>query len=81
TPYVYPTPEGNVQIEWSIGKVEWSMAVNLSTYRGRLHGLWMDSGQDVEAEYNLALHSDREKLFSTLLLLSGPTLWNKMPRS
>ncbi|WP_206832737.1 hypothetical protein [Alicyclobacillus fructus] len=65
-PYVYPTPDGNVRFEWDIGRTEWSMEVDLNTYRGRLTGLWVDSGRDVEAEFNLALHSDRVRLFSML---------------
>ncbi|WP_041707266.1 hypothetical protein [Alicyclobacillus acidocaldarius] len=67
-PYVYPTPDGNVQLEWTIGRSEWSMEVDLNTYRGKLYGVWLDSGKEVDGgEYNLALHFDRERLWSFLV--------------
>ncbi|MBF8378458.1 hypothetical protein IW967_11385 [Alicyclobacillus mali] len=66
-PYVYPTPDGNVQIEWTIGRSEWSMEVDLNTYRGKLYGVRLDTDEEVDGgEYNLAHQSDRERLWWVL---------------
>lgn len=33
-PYVYPTPEGGVDMEWSIGKLEISLGIDLANHSG-----------------------------------------------
>ena len=52
-PYLYPTPEGGVQAEWSLGTREVSLNVNLSTHRAEW--AWVDVLTDAEAERTLNL--------------------------
>lgn len=53
-PRVYPTPEGRVQMEWTIGKFDISLEVDLRDHTGYWH--WVDLNdfdRDGEKELNL----------------------------
>jgi hypothetical protein len=50
TPYVYPTPEGNAQAEWSFPTWEVSAAVSLTSGMLHLHATHLDSDHSREAE-------------------------------
>lgn len=52
-PYLYPTPEGGVQAEWSLGPQEISLEVNLATGQAWWHRL--DLSTTVDAERDLTL--------------------------
>ena len=52
-PYIYPTFEGGVQAEWSIGKREVSLNVDLSTHQAEW--LWIDTMTTDEDELTLNL--------------------------
>ena len=47
-PYVYPTLEGGVDMEWSIGKREISLEVDLVNHRGEWSRYDVDTGYSVE---------------------------------
>lgn len=52
-PYTYPTPAGGVQLEWSLGRREISLEIDLATRRAQWHWADLDSDADAEAELNL----------------------------
>jgi hypothetical protein len=52
-PYLYPTPTGGVQAEWSLGKSEISLDIDLGTHIGRWHSLNVDTDEEDSSELNL----------------------------
>lgn len=43
-PYVYPTPEGGVQMEWTWGRHDASLEINLDSHEAYWHSLDLQSG-------------------------------------
>lgn len=54
-PYTCPTPEGGIEMEWSIGDQSVILEVDLSTHQGDY--LWFDDKSDVENTRTLDLDS------------------------
>ena len=52
-PYLYPTPEGGVQAEWSLSENEISLEVDLVTHQGTWHRLEMNTHADDVQELKL----------------------------
>lgn len=52
-PYLYPTPEGGVQAEWSLSANEISLEVDLVTRQGAWHRLDMNTNADDARTLNL----------------------------
>jgi hypothetical protein len=52
-PYIYPTPEGGIQMEWALGRTEITLEISLDNHAGSWHSLNLDS--DEECERHLAL--------------------------
>lgn len=52
-PFTYPTPSGGVQFEWSAGRQEISIEVDLRTRQAAWHRLDMSTLSDDERELNL----------------------------
>ncbi len=52
-PYLYPTAEGGIQVEWSLGDFEITLEVDIEQHRGEWHVLNMAT--DAEEERTLAL--------------------------
>ncbi len=61
-PYIYPTPEGGVSLEWSISQNEASLEVDLSTHSAEWHCLDLRSGRSVEEAFDLDDDKDWERL-------------------
>lgn len=47
-PYLYPTAEGGIQAEWTLGKTEISLDIDLYARQGSWHSLDLDSLDDVD---------------------------------
>jgi hypothetical protein len=58
SPYLYPTAEGGVQVEWSAGDWEVTLEVNLEQRTGEWHALEMSSDDEVIRELNLDSSDD-----------------------
>lgn len=52
-PLLFPTAEGGVQAEWSIGPHELSLEVDLMTHVGEWHGLDLQTGLEMTRTLNL----------------------------
>ena len=52
-PYTYPTPEGGVQLEWSLGPFEISLEINLASHSAEW--FWVEIPTDAEGERMLNL--------------------------
>ena len=46
-PYLYPTPEGGIQAEWSIGGTEVSLEFDLAQHTGEWHGYDPTTGAEL----------------------------------
>ncbi len=52
-PYLYPTEDGGIRAEWSLGMSEVSLDVNLETHHGYWHKLNLESDLDEEEHLDL----------------------------
>ena len=52
-PYLYPTPEGNIQAEWSINNYEISLNVELASKKSTFHLLSLNNDEEKEIEIYL----------------------------
>ena len=52
-PHTYPTPEGGVQLEWSLGSQEISLGIDFNTHVGYWHNMDMTSADDYERYLSL----------------------------
>lgn len=57
-PYIYPTAEGGVQAEWSIGSHEITLEIDIVHHKGEWSALNMCSDKENEKELDLDLESD-----------------------
>ena len=61
-PYLYPTPEGGIQAEWSLGAWEISLEINLVTHKAEYQAANIQSDAVTELELNLDLNETWQKL-------------------
>ena len=52
-PHTYPTPEGGVEMEWSLGSREISLEIDFQTHMGYWHNMDMISSGDEERDLDL----------------------------
>lgn len=45
-PFLYPTAEGGIQLEWSLPPLEISLEIDLASKRGDWHGIHLESGEE-----------------------------------
>ena len=57
-PYAYPTPEGGVQLEWSLGTIEIDLEIDLQEHKAEWHCL--DFGANVSDLRNLDLDNPKD---------------------
>ena len=69
-PFTYAMPSGGVQFEWSLGNLEVSLEVDLSTRRAVWHWLDMDTSRDFERELDLTVARSWEWLGDELVRLA-----------
>ncbi|MCS7466416.1 hypothetical protein NZK35_06975 [Stieleria sp. ICT_E10.1] len=70
-PYLYPTPEGGVQAEWTSGDFEASLDIDLGKQRSNWHLLNIDTDEESEAEFDLTKPEDWVKLAKLLKEVLG----------
>ena len=69
-PYLYPTPEGGVQAEWSLSDCEISLEVNLVARRADWHRLDLESNADYVRELDLDNYNDWAWIASEVRLMA-----------
>lgn len=72
-PHLYPTVEGGVQAEWSLGGHEVSLRFHPRDRTGEWHDLALDSDEEEIRELDLAQAQDWEWLAARVVALSQPT--------
>ena len=66
-PWLYPTLEGNVQAEWTIGNWEVSLEIRLSDKHGEYQAVHMVSNRQMDEELDLTLPESWKTLNDALL--------------
>ena len=69
--YVYPTPEGDIRLEWALGSHDVSLDIDLMQHRANLHALNLSSDEDREDELNLDEPSGWARLVEQIQRLMG----------
>ena len=69
-PYLYPTVEGGVRVEWSLSDFEISLEVNLVTHRANWHHLNLETQADDTRELDLDNENDWTWIASEVQLLA-----------
>ena len=69
-PHVYPTPEGGVQVEWSLPPSEISLDIDIANQRGQWHELNLNTDKEKEKMLNLAERDDWSWLADEMRALS-----------
>ncbi len=66
SPYIYPTPEGNLLLEWEDERYDVSLEIDLSAKRGWLHILDLSTEEDDERDFDLSVQEGWEALVGAL---------------
>ncbi len=53
-PYIYPTAEGTIQVEWALKPNEVTLEIDLSTHASQWHSLNLETDEESSHELNLA---------------------------
>lgn len=70
-PWIFPTADGGVQVEWSLNSMEVSLDIDLQQCSGCLHTLDSASGEDQEELLDLSSGAAWRGLFGRLQSLAG----------
>ena len=70
-PYVYPTAEGGIQAEWTLGEHDLSLEVDFSNHHGEWHILNLKTGEDSIRDLNLDHADDWKWLVQQISQLVG----------
>lgn len=61
-PFVYPTPEGGIRLEWSLGPNEVTLDIDLMTHIASLHTLNLNSDEELEETLRLNEPAEWDRL-------------------
>ena len=53
-PYIYPTPEGGLSLEWELAGNDISLEISFPEKKGQWHGLNLETGEEVEKSFDLS---------------------------
>jgi hypothetical protein len=68
-PYLYPTPSGGIQAEWSFETWDISLNIDLNHKSGFYHSLNHNSDEEMEASFDLTKNSDWQMLNQKLVAI------------
>jgi hypothetical protein len=72
-PYVYPVPERGVRLEWSIGRYDVSLNIDLQVHAGDWHSLNLDTDKEMANRLNLDTKEAWDWMTEHLQKLGGAT--------
>ena len=70
-PYAYPVAEGGVRLEWSIGRRDISLEIDLRERAGEWHSLDLDTDDEEARPLNLDSKTDWDWMVGRLQIQSG----------
>ena len=73
-PFLYPTEEGEIQVEWSHGPNEVTLEIDLGTHSGRWHALNMKTDGDESRTLTLDNAADWEWMVEQIRQMAGGTV-------
>ena len=73
-PYLYPTPDGGVLVEWSFKPHEASLEIDLATKQGEWHSLNLDNDLEDSASFKLENPNQWQQFVDKLRQLAGATV-------
>ncbi|NTU49721.1 MAG: hypothetical protein HGA87_02295 [Desulfobulbaceae bacterium] len=65
-PYIYPTAEGGIQVEWSLPPNDVSLEIDLTTHQGEWHCLNLNTNEEETDTFNLNEGSDWARLIDVI---------------
>ena len=65
-PYIYPTYEGGIQAEWTIGRYAISLEIDLSSKKSYYHQIHLDTKKDSDIDLDLTDRTGWETLIKAL---------------
>ncbi len=71
-PFIYPTPEGGLQVEWSGPQIELSLEADLAKRAGTWHALDMQSDDEEHGNVDLSAADGWRSFFSVVLRFLVP---------
>ncbi|HEX3529257.1 MAG TPA: hypothetical protein VH988_19545 [Thermoanaerobaculia bacterium] len=70
-PHVYPTSEGGIRLEWTLGPHDVTLDIDLEKHEATLHALNLDSVEEREDELNLAEPAVWVRLIEQIQRIAG----------
>lgn len=70
-PYLFPTPEGNILAEWSLGHNAISLEIKLDDHSAEWHELNLKTGQDETIEFDLNSAEDWKTIGNRIKEMGG----------
>jgi len=52
-PYIYPTPEGGIQLEWTLAQTEITIEIKLDRHAGNWHSINLENDEETERHLDL----------------------------
>jgi hypothetical protein len=71
SPYIYPVPDGGIQLEWSLRGREISLEVDLESKLGEWHSLDLDTKEEELERSDLATAPDWSRIVDRLRQVAG----------
>ncbi|HYW08992.1 MAG TPA: hypothetical protein VE913_18680 [Longimicrobium sp.] len=70
-PYLYPTAEGGVQAEWSLGSHEITLDISIDEHRAEWHSLALEADREEESDVDLDVAAEWERFAGEIRRLAG----------
>jgi hypothetical protein len=70
-PFVYPTPEGDIRLEWSLGPHDLTLDIDLAKHAASLHVLNLDSDEERQDQMNLDEPAEWGRLIEQIHRVAG----------
>jgi len=70
-PFVYPTPEGGIRLEWAPGSHDVTLDIDLTKREARLHALDLNSDEEREDDLNLDEPAEWARLIEHIQQIAG----------
>lgn len=70
-PFVYPTPEGGIRLEWSLGSHDITLDIDLAEHVASLHAFDLKSNEELEGKLNLDEPAEWARLIEQIQQIAG----------
>src|SRR5436305_11692597 len=74
-PYVYPTPEGGIRLEWALGSHDVTLDIDLAQHGASLHAHNLSSAEETDDGLNLGEPAAWARLSEQIHRIAGVRAW------